>query len=53
MSLKTQLGTALLAVATLAWAADEKLMIGRFSADDLQDWQTKSFKGETLSLIHI
>ena len=47
MSLKTQLGTALLAVATLAGAADEKLMIGRFSAGDLNDWQTKSFKGET------
>jgi len=41
------LGTMLLAVATLAGAADEKLMIGRFSAGDLKNWQTKSFKGET------
>lgn len=41
------LGTMLLATATLAGAADEKSMIGRFSASDLKDWQTKSFKGET------
>lgn len=28
-------------------AADEKLLIGRFSAGDLKDWQAKSFQGET------
>lgn len=47
MRVKAMLGTMLLAVATLAGAADEKPMIGRFSAGDLKDWQTKSFKGET------
>ena len=47
MSFKTILGAALLVVATQAGAADEKLMIGRFAAGDLQDWQTKSFQGET------
>jgi len=47
MRFKTILGTMLLAVATLAGAADEKLMIGRFSTGDLKDWQNKTFKGET------
>ena len=47
MRFKTTLGSMLLAVATLAGAADEKLMIGRFSAGDLTHWQTKSFEGET------
>jgi len=41
------LATTLLMVSTVTGAADEKLMIGRFSASDLKDWQTKSFKGET------
>ena len=47
MSVKMLLTTALLAIAIPAGAADEKLMIGRFSAGDLDGWQTKSFKGET------
>ena len=47
MRFKTILGTMLLAVATLAGAADEKLMIGWFSTGDLKDWQNKIFKGET------
>ena len=47
MKLKVILGAALLAASTLATAADEELAIGRFSAGDLSDWQTKSFKGET------
>lgn len=47
MKLKWILGATLLAASTLATAADEELMIGRFSAGDLNDWQTKSFKGET------
>ena len=41
------LGAGLLAVSTLVVAANEELMIGRFSAGDLNDWQTKSFQGET------
>ena len=41
------LGVALLAVSTVAGAADGELMIGRFSADDLKEWQTKVFQGET------
>ncbi len=41
------LGAALLAVATVAGAADEALMIGRFSAGDLKEWRTKVFQGET------
>jgi len=44
---KAMLATTLLMVSTVTGAADEKLMIGRFSASDLKDWQTKSFKGET------
>jgi hypothetical protein len=47
VKLKWILGATLLAASTLATAADEELMIGRFSAGDLNDWQTKSFKGET------
>lgn len=47
MSSKTLWGAVLLTVAIPAGAVDEKLMIGRFSAGDRQDWQTKSFKGET------
>ena len=47
MRFATGLGGALLAVSTLAGAADETLAIGRFSAGDLKDWQTKSFQGET------
>ncbi|MDS4070630.1 MAG: DUF3047 domain-containing protein [Candidatus Competibacter sp.] len=47
MKLKVILGAALLAVSTSATAADEELMIGRFSAGDLSDWRTKAFKGET------
>ncbi len=47
MRFKTMLVTTLLAVSTAAGATDERLMIGRFSAGDLQDWQSKSFKGET------
>jgi hypothetical protein len=43
----TRLGAALLAVATVAGAADEELMIGRFSAGDLKEWRTKVFQGET------
>ena len=41
------LGGALLAVSTVAGAADGELMIGRFSAGDLKEWQTKGFQGET------
>ena len=47
MRSKTLWGAVLLTVAIPAGAVDEKLMIGRFSAGDRQDWQTKSFKGET------
>ncbi len=47
MRVQTMLGTALLAAITIAVAADKPLMIGEFSAGDLKDWQTKSFKGET------
>ncbi|HHW78543.1 MAG TPA: DUF3047 domain-containing protein, partial [Xanthomonadaceae bacterium] len=47
MRFKTMLVTTLLAVSIAAGATDERLMIGRFSAGDLQDWQSKSFKGET------
>ncbi len=47
MKLQTMLGTALLAAITMAVAADKPLMVGQFSAGDLKDWQTKSFKGET------
>lgn len=47
MKLKVILGAVLLAASTLATAADEELVIGRFSAGDLNDWQTKAFKGET------
>ncbi len=41
------LGAAVLAVSTVAGAADEELMIGRFSTGDLKEWQTKAFQGET------
>ncbi len=44
---KIVLGAVLLALATGAGAADETLLVGRFSADDLTDWQPKSFQGET------
>ena len=47
MKFGTVLGAALLAVSTLAGAADGELMIGRFSAGDLKEWQTKAFQGET------
>ena len=47
MRSKTLWGAVLLTVAIPAGAVDEKLMIGQFSAGDRQDWQTKSFKGET------
>ena len=47
MSSKTLWGAVLLTVAIPAGAVGEKLMIGQFSAGDRQDWQTKSFKGET------
>lgn len=47
MRLPTTLGAALLAVSVLAGAADESIMIGRFSAGNLTDWQIQSFKGET------
>ena len=47
MRFQTMLGTALLTVATLAGAANEPLIVGRFSASDLKGWQTKAFKGET------
>ena len=47
MKFETGLGTLALLVSIAAVAADEKLLIGRFSAGDLQDWQTKSFMGET------
>jgi hypothetical protein len=47
VKLKTISGAALLAASTLATAADEELLIGRFSAGDLEDWQSKSFEGET------
>jgi hypothetical protein len=41
------LSAALLAVAILAGAADDRVIIGRFSAGDLTAWQPQSFKGET------
>ncbi len=47
MQLNTLLITALFAISTSAIAADERLEVGRFAAGDLQDWQTKSFLGET------
>jgi hypothetical protein len=47
VKLKVMLGAALLASSPWTAAADEALMIGRFSAGDLRDWQTKSFKDET------
>ena len=47
MKIGTRLIAALLVVSTLALAADETVMIGRFSAGDLKDWQSKSFQGET------
>lgn len=47
MRLKSIWGAALLALAVGADAADETLMIGRFSAGDLTGWETKSFQGET------
>ena len=47
MRVQTMLGTALVVVITMAVAADKPLMVGQFSAGDLKDWQTKSFKGET------
>ena len=37
----------LLAVVTLTVTANETVMIGRFSAGELTDWQNKSFQGET------
>lgn len=40
-------GAALLTMALLAQAADETVVIGRFSAGDLTDWQPKAFQGET------
>jgi hypothetical protein len=47
MRWQTLLGATLLAVSTLAEAVEESVMIGRFSAGDLTDWQPQSFKGET------
>ncbi|MFO1371399.1 MAG: DUF3047 domain-containing protein [Candidatus Competibacteraceae bacterium] len=47
MSFRILLGAALLAVAVTVTAAGDDLMIGHFSAGDLQNWQSKSFKGET------
>lgn len=47
MQIKTILIAALFALSTSVIAADERLEIGRFAAGDLQDWQTKSFEGET------
>ncbi len=44
---KILLGVVLLAIATLTGAADETLVIGRFSAGDLTGWQSKSFQGQT------
>lgn len=40
-------GAALLTMALLAQAADETVVIGRFSAGDLTDWRPKAFQGET------
>ena len=47
MKFGTGLVGVLLAVSTVAGAADGELMIGRFSAGDLKEWQTKAFQGET------
>jgi hypothetical protein len=41
------LGAALLAVTAVTVAADAELVVGRFSAGDLRDWQSRSFQGET------
>lgn len=40
-------GTVLLIATAFTHAADETLMIGRFSAGDRADWQDKSFQGKT------
>lgn len=47
MKFERGLGAALLAVSAMAGAADDALMIGRFSAGDLNEWRTKAFQGET------
>ncbi|HRD50349.1 MAG: DUF3047 domain-containing protein [Candidatus Competibacter sp.] len=47
MRFKIMLGAALLAISTWAGAANEELIIGRFSAGDLNEWQSKAFQGET------
>lgn len=47
MSYPTLLSAVLLAVASGVGAADESVMMGRFSAGEMTDWQTKVFKGET------
>lgn len=47
MRFKIMLGAALLAISTWVAAANEELMIGRFSVGDLNEWQTKAFQGET------
>lgn len=47
MIFRAMLGMLLLMAMATASGAGEELMIGRFSAGDLRDWQTKSFKGET------
>ena len=47
MKYSLMLGAALLAMALLARAADETVVIVRFSAGDLTDWQPKAFQGET------
>jgi hypothetical protein len=44
---EVRLGAVLLAVSALALSADEIVGIGRFSAGDLKDWQSKTFQGET------
>ena len=41
------IGAVLLTAAALTYAADETVMIGRFSAGDRTHWQDKAFQGET------
>ena len=47
MKFRVRVGAVLLVVSTVAGAADGELMIGRFSASELKEWQIKAFQGET------
>lgn len=47
MKFNILISAALLAIATSAGVAAETVMIGEFSASNREDWQSKSFQGET------